>query len=198
MKRKKTAAPKRKHISHNKTHIMLKKGLVVYSAIVFVLFILISLSAFTVAETYRIYQESQREERIVSIYNAINLDNEYRVVSSNIFGEKRPYEWDNSRSYASSIEGGHYDTPANTTKKLTEKIEAAGFGFIGTEYEGSLYPQYHFKNNSGEYVRLTVSSAAAQNRDIYGTSYEKVITEAEQKAAPSYFVIKVNLDDNNE
>jgi hypothetical protein len=144
-------------------------------------------------------QSSVRQQEISAIYDKLNLqEHGYRTVKSDIFGDKRPYEWDSSRSYSSSIEYGHNDTPANTRADLMERIEKAGFSHFETAYEGSIIQQDHYRNSKGQYVRVTITPKAWQDAILYGTPEAKELRNIDKNAGPSYVSVKVNLDDNNE
>ncbi len=194
----KKSSTKHKHISTNTTHIMLKKGVVIYAALVFIMFVLVSVSWFTVHQFITYKTNSDRESKIYAIYDSLNLGDTYRTVKQDVFGDKRVYSWDKNRTYASSIEYGHNDTPQNTAADLKSKIEAAGFVPAGSAYEGSVDPQYYYKNSKGNYVRVTVTSKYAQDAVIYGTLNNNDPLANHKNEAPSYVTIKVNLDDNNE
>jgi hypothetical protein len=138
-----------------------------------------------------------RLDRISAIYTSFELGDSYRIAASDVFGDKRVYEWEKGRTYASRVEYGHNDTVSNTFADLKRKIESAGFEYFDTEYEGSVTQQYHFKNADGEYVRVSVESSDVRDMTVYGTS-SSITDIADTNAAPSYVTIKVNLDDNNE
>lgn len=143
-----------------------------------------------------------RLDRINSIYASLNLDDSYIVQKSNVFGDKRSYEWDKSRSYASEVDYIHASTVSNTVADLDAKIKAAGFGFIDEPYPGGASTQYHYKSSKGEYIRLTVSSKprddAFQNAYLMNKTVPANLANLDVNAGPSNVVIKVNLDDNNE
>ena len=187
-----------KHISTNTTHIMLKKGIVIYALLVFIMFVLVSVTWFTVHQFIASRAIADRHAQIVSIYDSLKLDGSYRVAKFDVFGDKRVYSWDHSRTYASSVEYGHNDTPQNTAADLKAKIEAAGFTPAGTAYEGSTHPQYYYLNSKGNYIRVTVTSAFVQNSITYGTFNNDDPMINHKDEAPTYVTIKVNLDDNNE
>ena len=200
---KKKPAPKKlstkhKHISTNTTHILLKKGIVIYAALVFILFILVSVSWFTVHQFISYKTNQDRQSKILAIYDSLGLGDSYRTVKQDVFGDKRVYSWDKNRSYASSMEYGHNDTPQKTAADLKTKIEAAGFTPAGSAYENSVEPQYYYKNAEGNYIRVSVMSKYAQDTIIYGTLNNEDPLANHKDEAPTYVTIKVNLDDNNE
>ena len=199
MVKKKLTKKVSRSISATPTHFMIKRGLIGYAIIVFVLFATLSMSIYTVNRVVTGYENSNRYNRIEAIYNSLTLGDTYRVAKSDVFGDKRVYEWDSSRTYSSSVEYGHNDTVKNTFADLTKKIEAAGFTKFETAYEGSTAEQYHFKNADGEYIRVSVVSSTEHSMVLYGTpSLEEWLKVEDKYAAPSYVTIKVNLDDNNE
>jgi hypothetical protein len=146
----------------------------------------------------------QRLERIQTIYSSIQLDDSYQLEDANVFGAKKPYDWDESRSYSSAMYYVHGDTVTNTFTELDNKIRAAGFAFIDEPYPGSVQKQYHYKSADGEYIRLSVESkkyfdairnAAIMKEDI-GAAVDQAGRDIE--SGPAKVTIKVNLDDNNE
>lgn len=148
--------------------------------------------------------EKARLNRINDIYASLELDNkDYTHEQANVFGDKRVYEWDKSRTYSSVISYRHADTVSNTVAELDAKIKAAGFEFIDEPYPGSVYVQYHYKSAKNEYVRLTVESKPYQdawyNAAVMGNGeVPESVYEMDKNAGPSAVTIKVNLDDNNE
>ena len=162
----------------------------------------IVLAAFFVANQVTAQQMGDRYDRIQGIYSSLKLDDSFRVERANVFGEKRVYENDKSRTVSSSIEYVHGDSVSNTVAKLDEKIKAAGFMFINEPYKGSTFTQYHYKSADGEYIRLSVSSKpyddATTNAYVMDKDTTDIINTLDKNAGPSNVVIKVNLDDNNE
>lgn len=150
-------------------------------------------------------QKNERLGKIQSVYSSLAIDEEsYRLVNANVFGDKRPYEWDTGRSYSSSKEYVHGDTVQNTFNELDAKIRDAGFTFIDEPYPGAVYKQYHYKSENGEYIRLSVSSKLYDDALFNASVMNEDITQAIDNASsylekgPSTVLIKVNLDDNNE
>ena len=68
-----------------------------------------------------------RLDRISSIYTSLNIDDTYTPTKTNVFGDKRVYDWDAGRTYSSEIDYVHADTVNNTVADLDTKIKAAGF-----------------------------------------------------------------------
>lgn len=143
-----------------------------------------------------------RLERINNVYTSLNIDKTYQLDRSDVFGEKRVYEWDKNRTYSSAISYLHGDTVSNTVAELDAKIKAAGFMFIDEPYPGSTQTQYHYKSSDGEYIRLSVSSKqyndALRNTSVMGVEPSDAIYAMDKNAGPAAVTIKVNLDDNNE
>lgn len=186
-----------KHLSHNKTHILVKKSIASYAVLVFVLFFMTALAGHALFGLSVSRTNNDRLERIQNVYNTINLDGSYRVAKSDVFGDKRTYSWDNNRTYSSSVEYGHNDTQANTLAALKTKIEQAGYHFTGQAYSG-IATQYHFKGANNEYVRVQVLPREYKDAMIYGVPSLEERPTFDTSAAPVYVTIKVNLDDNNE
>lgn len=146
-----------------------------------------------------------RLDRITAVYDALQLDsNEYPVAAREVFGEKRPYEWDKNRTHASVVQYLHGDTVTNTFEKVDAKVREAGFEYIDEPYPGSVQKQFHYKSEDGVYLRLTVSSKqyedAVRNATLMGEDIVTVIDQFEEgtDAGPAKITVKVNLDDNNE
>ena len=147
-------------------------------------------------------QNTSRLDRINAIYTSLNLGSEYQVVSQNVFGDKRPYDYDAGRTTSSQIDyerGAHVDV---TFSELDKKIRALGFTFIGEPYPGSAAMQYHYKSSKGEYIRLTVSSKvrddAGRDDILMKRELSDTFFNIDKNIGPSNVTIKVNLDDNNE
>lgn len=143
-----------------------------------------------------------REDRIRAIYSSLNLGDEYILQDESIFGEKKIYEWDSSRSYSSwrtYIRAANVD---QTVADLSRAITDAGFTYFEEPYPGSTYTQLHYKSDKNEYIRLTVSSKlrddAFQNSILMSKEISEELFEIDPNAGPSNITIKVNLDDNNE
>ena len=115
-----------------------------------------------------------------------------------MFGDKRVYEWDSGRTYASSVEYAHKAAPADVRASLRKKVEAAGFKFVQTEYEGSIRPIDEFKNEDGNYIRVAVTSKYVNDKYTFGDYDLDDPLVNHSNEAPSYVEVKVNLDDNNE
>jgi len=198
MVKKKTHS--KKHFTRTNTHFMVRRSLLVYALLVFVLFFMLSTSVYLFVKLAEHKANTERLNQINGIYHSLNLDESYRPARSDVFGDKRVYDWDKNRSYSSVVEYAHNDSPANTRIALTKKIEATGFKKVGSAYEGSIAVQDHFKNDKGQYVRLTVTNKIIQDEMIYGPAFTDLGNPArmDTTTAPSYVTIKVNLDDNNE
>ncbi len=143
-----------------------------------------------------------RLDRIKGIYTSLNISDEYRLERYDVFGDKRPYDWDKNRTTSSVIEYVHGDTVNNTVAELDAKIKAAGFTFIDEPYAGSKQTQYHYKSPEGEYIRLSVSSKpywdAIANASAMKAEPTAEVYAMDVNAGPALVTLKVNLDDNNE
>lgn len=183
---------------------MVRRSLYIYALLVFALFFMLAMTIYCLTQLAEHRMNSDRLQRIENIYSSLQLDDSYRPVKQDVFGEKQSYEgdseWAKGRSRSSSVEYSHLDTPDNTRAELMKKIEAAGFKKIGGAYEGSIAPQDHFKNSQDEYIRLSVTNKLIQDEMIYGPGFTDLRNPArrDRSVAPSYITIKVNLDDNNE
>jgi len=141
-----------------------------------------------------------RLARINAIYNSLNLGPDYIPSSSIVFGDKRVYSWDKSRTYSSAKVYMRQADVDTTVAELRPKIEAAGFKYFEEPYPGSAQVELHFKSADNHYIRLTVFSA---HRNSVAQADDMALLAAydathSPKEAPSTVQIKVNLDDNNE
>ena len=186
-----------KHVSLSPTHVMIKRSIVSYAVLVFLLFATIAFSWYLIDRMVTSKVNQVRYDHISAIYTSLNLGDSYRVVNSNVFGDKRVYEWDKGRSFSSKIEYGHNDTVTNTFADLRKKIEAAGFTYVQSEYTGTVAQKDEYKNSDGAYVRVNVESDDIHDMLVYGTP-KRVADIANTDAAPSYVTVRVNLDDNND
>lgn len=187
-----------KHLSHNKTHILVKKSIASYAVLVFVLFFTTALAGHALYDLALTRHNHTRLEHIQNVYTKLDLGSAYKVAKYNVFGDKRVYSWDSDRTSSSSIEYGHNDTPSNTRAELTKKIEKAGYVKVGSAYEESTSPQDYFKNADDTYIRLSVTSRYIQDNLTYGNLVDGDSLIGHKDEAPTYVTVKVNLDDNNE
>jgi len=163
----------------------------------------IVVAAFATSYFMSAQQNKARLERIQAIYASLELPESYQVERTNVFGDKRVYEWDKSRTYSSEINYLHGDTVGATFADLDARVKAAGFTFVGEPYPGSVSKQYHYKSAEGEYIRVSVSSkvyndawrnAALMKQDVTQSMLDQIDTNS----GPADVTIKVNLNDNNE
>jgi hypothetical protein len=135
-----------------------------------------------------------RSDRILAIYKSLQLPSDYDLRSDHVFGDKRVYDWDPSRTYSSSRVYLRYANVDATVAELRPRIEAAGFAFFEEPYPNAVIKEYHFKSAKGEYIRLNVSSQTRDNdMRLHGVN-----SSIDPNQGPSTVTIKVNLDDNNE
>ncbi len=199
VKKKTSRTHKAKHVTVSPTHFMIKRSIISYAVLVFIFFATVSMSIYLIDRIVVAREHQVRYDRISKIYSDLQLGDSYRIAKVDIFGDQRVYSWDKDRTYSSSIEYGHNDDVSSTFADLKTKIEAAGFKQFDTPYDNSVAKQYHFKNDAGEYVRVSVVPSIYQNMVVYGTpSLEDWLTITDRNTGPSYVTIKVNLDDNNE
>jgi hypothetical protein len=142
-----------------------------------------------------------RKNRITEIFNSLQIDSQkYIITHESIFGEKRLYEWDSSRSYSSErtyMRGANVDA---TTEELKNAISNTDFEFYEEPYPDSADLMYIYKSPRGEYLRVSVASKPRQdafyNNFHMGLSVGNI--DIDPNTGPSNVSIKVNLDDNNE
>lgn len=155
------------------------------------------------AHTIATRMNQERLEHIKDIYTSLNIDDSYKLESSDVFGDKRVYTWDRGRTYSSTVRYLKGDTVSNTVAELDAKIKDAGFAYVGEPYPGSKSIQYHYKSKDGEYIRLTVESKVYTDAVMNNSAMNRVpptqdIQSIDTNAGPALVTIKVNLDDNNE
>ncbi len=144
---------------------------------------------------------SMRKDRIVAIFDSLKIDNsKYTLTNESIFGDKRIYSWDSSRSYSSQrsyIRAANVDT---TVAELKQAVAGTDFKFYQEPYPGGASFMYIYKSPNNEYLRISVTSKARDdeffNRNQMGQTTSDITTSP--NAGPSNVTIKVNLDDNNE
>lgn len=193
-----------KHITKTDTHFMVRRSLPVYAVLVFLIFALLSMSIYLVDRMTVQRDHSIRHGKITKIYTDLNLGETYRIASSNVFGDKRVYKDDHKKSHASRVEYGHNATVAETRAEIAEKAKKAGFSHVETITSSNFYQTEVFKNSQNNYLRVSVLSRTMHNDLVYGTSEvpkplnDPQTIEKMNYEAPSYVVIAVNLDDNNE
>ena len=138
-------------------------------------------------------QDGARLDRITAIYASLQLGREYMPTGGAVFGEKRVYEWDPSRTYSSNQTYLRQAKVNVVVADLRKTIETAGFVYFDEPYAGSTFSELHFKSSSNEYIRLNVSSKSRTDAFRHDNK-----TSVDPNEAPSSIIIKVNLDDNNE
>jgi len=195
---KKKTTHSRKHITSTDTHFLLRKSLFIYSLIVFVAFVLVSASAYTFVQLAEYRTSHTRLNEISSIYSSLNLDESYRIAKSDVFGDKREYSWDSSRSFSSSVEYGKNASVSATFSDLKNRIQLAGFEQIEGPNYGPIARQDHYKNSDGQYIRVSVESKAWHDAILYGLETPAPQSPDASENGPVYVTIRVNLDDNNE
>jgi len=196
MVKKKTNKKSLKKIQYRKEHY-------IFGALILVIALAaISVLAYQAVQFLNTQQDRQRLERIEAIYSTIPTPEQTYFYEEDIFGDKRPYDYDSGRSKSSEktfVVAARVD---ETFARFDTLIKDAGYTPIGDPYPGSLQPQRHYKTDKGEYIRLSVSSKL---RDDAGSSeilmkgeFSEDFFKIDPNAGPSRVTIKVNLDDNNE
>lgn len=195
---KKSSTRVKKSVQTKKDAIVVRKSALINTLSIVMVGLALLLAVYLVIHALKVNTETTRLNKIQSIYTSLKLDSHYRMTRSDVFGDKRVYQWDAGRTFSSSIEYGHRGKPADVRAELRKKVEAAGFKYVQTEYENSMQPIDEYKNANGNYVRVGVMSGFMQNAIMYGTASQDIPLIAHKDEAPSYVTIKVNLDDNNE
>jgi len=180
-----------------KVHVPLHRRIILPISLLFIVLLVAVLLVTSIIPTMT---NRARYNKIVAVYNSIDVGSEYLLQRDEVFGDKRVYEYDAGRTTSSAR---YYTRGANvdvTARELDEKIKAAGFEFFDEPYAGSLQKQYHYKKD-GVYVRLSVDSKLRSDA-FFNTFWMKgnmdALNTIDPNAGPSDVIIKVNLDDNNE
>lgn len=195
---KKASLKSKKHIQRTDTHWIVRRSLLTYALLVFVLFVSLALSIFFINRLIVNKENNDRYDKIMSIYSSLKLDDSYRPVSSNVFGDKRAYGWAAGRTYASSQLYARNTSPADTVADLKKRAQDAGFQYVQTEYDGSPNAIQEYKNDKGNWIRVGAESKTVHDAYTFGTTNENDPLINHKDESPSYVTIKVNLDDNNE
>lgn len=188
----------KKVLEVNKKQIIIHKSPLTYFVAALLVLALIGAVAFGAYKYSVTANNKARLSKIIDIYTDLQLEEAYRPTKANVFGDKRVYEWDSGRTYASSVEYAHKAAPADVRASLRKKVEGAGFKFVQTEYEGSIRPIDEFKNEEGNYIRVAVTSKYVNDKYTFGDYDLDDPLVNHSNEAPSYVEVKVNLDDNNE
>jgi hypothetical protein len=143
-----------------------------------------------------------RLHRINEIYSSIKLPTNTHSETDMIFGDKRPYSYDTSRSQASEKTFVVGKSVTDTFNDLDSAIKVAGYTAFEEAYPGSVAKEEHYKTSRGEYIRLNVVSKfrndAFQNSFLMIGKYSAEDFKIDPNVGPSTVTLKVNLDDNNE
>lgn len=193
VKRTKKATNKQQLDHHIRHRIIMGLGTIVLAALLGLVFSLIVLPKIN---------NDTRLHRINQIYSSIKLPANVYSETDNIFGDKRPYDYDKSRSMSSVKTFVVAKTVTDTFDVIDKSIKAAGYVPFEEAYPGSVSKEYHYKTSKGEYIRLNVDSKLRLDtfQDAYWMTgklpdgYEKI----DPNSGPSIVTLKVNLDDNNE
>lgn len=191
---------KRSLTKRKKAEIASKVNMVNFGAKIFIGFILITLSVYAVVNLNTTNSDQKRFDKIDYIYSSLNLDDSYRMVDSDVFGDKRVYDWDDGRTFSSQKEFKRDADRSDTFDDLRERITTAGFDQISGPGYGDAARQDHYKSSEGEYIRVSIYTEAlylamfSQDK----TEYPKPGSTKQLETGPVYVTIKVNLDDNNE
>lgn len=186
---KKTRKQRVKHITKTDTHFMVRRSLLVYAILVFVLFWLTAMSVYLVDRMVVEYNNTARYNQIHSIYNNLKLDKSYRlaVYKSNISNDK-----------SITTEYGHNTSVSKTRIDLTKKIKEAGFSLISTKDKDTMIQSDTFKDTSGHILYLSVIPQTLHKDYVYGTSeiakpYAKIDANKFDHEPTSYVTIKISL-----
>lgn len=164
---------------------MLRKSMVTYATIVFIAFILVSLSAFTIVETNRIRETYNREAEVVAIYDSLELEPAYRVAARYIYGD----------AITSTVEYGRNADRTETFAELKQQIEQVGFKPTESSNYGPIAREDRYVNDDGDMIRVSIETKAVHAASLYGTDYPEAATAAALEKGPVYVTIKVDLAD---
>ena len=177
----------RKHVTHNQTHILLKKGILVYSLLVFIFFVLISLSAFALVESKNALDFHERRQDVAKIYENLNLDRSYWPASK--------VEQADSKSYFANY--GRDASRSDTFDDLNRRISSAGFIKINSTDKFTLAREDNYKNDKGQTITVTIETAQWHNATIYGTEFPSPESKQATEQGPVYVTIIINPDEQD-
>lgn len=185
---------KQQRAKHQKQHrIIVGSSIIVVALLLGLIFTLIMIP--------KIHNDA-RLNRINAIYSSIQLPANIYSEVDNVFGDKRPYDHDHSRSMSSAKTFVVAKTVNDTFAVMDKAIKAAGDVQFEEAYPGSVSKEYHYKTSKGEYVRLNVESKlrldAFQNAYWMTGKFPDGYAKIDPNAGPAIVTLKVNLDDNNE
>jgi hypothetical protein len=184
---------KQPHDHHVRHRVIIGSGVVVIALLLGLVFSLIIIPKIT---------DDVRLQRINDIYSSIKLPQNIYFETDNIFGDKRPYSYDPSRSEASSKTFVVAKDVTDTFNTMDTAIKAAGYTEFEVAYPDSTSKEYHYKTNRGEYIRLNVSSKyrndVASDEELMTGTLPPSFYQIDTNAGPSTVTLKVNLDDDNE
>lgn len=195
MAKKSLKTPKKqKQFDHHVRHrIILGAGVIVIAVLVALVLSLSVIPAIV---------NNARLNRINEIYSSIKTPENIYFEKEDVFGNKRPYDYDKSRTISSMKTFVVAKTVNETADYMDKAIKDAGYTFFEESYPGSTSKEYHYKTSRGEYIRLNVSSKlrddAASNELLMNGDFSESFYKIDPNAGPATVILKVNLDDNNE
>ena len=186
---KKTRKQRVKHITKTDTHFMVRRSLLVYAILVFVLFWLTAMSVYLIDRMVVEYTNTARYNQIHSIYSNLKLDESYRLAA---------YKNNISNDKSITTEYGHNTSVSKTRMDLTKKIKEAGFSLISTKDKDTIVQSDTFKDTNGHILYLSVIPQVLHKDYVYGTSeiakpYAKIDANKFDHEPTSYVTIKISL-----
>lgn len=151
----------------------------------------------------KLFYEMPRTARVREIYASLNLSDQYIHEGGTIIGGQRLYREDGTRSWSSYQyyqRGAAVDV---TVDDLTQRIQQAGFSVIDESSETSTIAMRQYKNDRGEYIKLTAESKPRleyyQNALMMGIDPVTTAANAiDPNTGPVKIMLKVNLDNNRQ
>ncbi len=168
---------------------MLKKGLVVYATLVFLFFILIAMSAFTVVELSKAITTHNREEALVTLQSDFALSGTYQLVELNpSIGD------DDSRVI--SLAYGRDATRSDTFDDIEERLTAKGFTLTDSRSPDTVEREDVYKNAAGDNVTVWIVTDQWRDSFTYGTELPEADSKAATEQAPVYVMMNVQFEDD--
>lgn len=192
-------ASKKTHVPDEKARITLKQILFAITIAIIVVGSIYVLTSFAAKLLY----EMPRAARVKEIYQSLNLSDAYVYKGGVIAGEQRVYNDDGTRSWSSYHEYIRGAPVTTTVDDVDQHIKAIGFSLQDIPYEDSIITERFYKNEKGEYIRLTAQSKPRleyhTNATIMKLTPDQIAAnEVDPNTGPTIVTIKVNLDNNNE
>lgn len=190
-KSKQTKA-KTKHVHHTDTHIVLKKGIVVYALLVFIIFVLTALSVFTVVELKKAVQMHQYEQEVIAMYESLDLDETYQTADINIAGINTDFD---AEKITSTVSYGRDASRPATFDDIEKHMNEAGYSKVASKNADTVSRKDYYKNADDNQLIVSITTVGWRNAFTYGTELPDIASDAATTTGPVYVTIEANTID---